>query len=181
VRSRVQATVFVLLALVLVGCGGSAAAEVTVPTIASTPPPVGVRVGNTAADLTLADLEGETISLSSLRGQPVLINFWAVWCPPCLTELPEMEEVYQAYQDQGFTVLAIHMEHDPAKVQSVVDRLELTLPVLLDAEGEVTRSYRVRGLPTSFFIDQSGIIHDTQLGAVDQEWIEKNLAEVGVE
>jgi peroxiredoxin len=141
---------------------------------------VGVKVGNTAPDLRLANLEGKEVSLSDLRGQPVLVNFWAVWCGFCRVELPEMQEVYEAYKDKGFVILAVDVQEEKPPVQDFVNELGLTFPVLLDTKGEVTRSYRVRGLPTSYFVDPNGVIVGVQVGPIDEAWMKKYLAQVGV-
>jgi peroxiredoxin len=92
-----------------------------------------------------------------------------------------MQRVYEAYKDQGFVILAIDVQEEKLLVQEFADELGLTFPVLLDTKGKVTRSYRVRGLPTSYFIDQNGVILDVQVGPVDAAWMKKNLAQVGVE
>jgi cytochrome c biogenesis protein CcmG/thiol:disulfide interchange protein DsbE len=138
-------------------------------------------VGMRAPDLELRTLDGDTIRLSDLRGQPVMINFWAVWCGFCRTELPEMQQAFEAYRDQGFTILAVDVQEDRSVVAPLVDELGLAFPVLLDSEAEVSRSYRVRGLPTSYFVDQNGVIIGRELGAIDKAWIETYLAQAGVE
>jgi peroxiredoxin len=177
VRSRTFAGVLPALLLVaLSGCGGDRDPDPT-----PTPPPVGVTVGARAPDLALQDLAGETVRLSDYRGQPVLINFWAVWCTFCRVELPEMQAVYDAYQEQGFVILAVDVMDAGSEVQEYADELELTFPILLDLEAEVIRSYRVRGLPTSYFVDQDGVIMGRQLGPIDAAWMERYLAQAGVQ
>ena len=169
-----------LAAVALVGCVATPE-QTTEPTPVPTAPSVGVKVGNTAPNLALADLEGTEMSLAGFAGQPVMINFWAVWCGFCRVELPEMQRVYEAYKDKGLVILAVDVQEEKLLVQEFADQLGLTFPVLLDTKGEVTRSYRVRGLPTSYFIDQNGVILDVQVGPVDAAWMENNLAQVGVE
>jgi thiol-disulfide isomerase/thioredoxin len=169
-----------LAAVALVGCAAMPE-QTTGPTPVPTAPSVGVRVGNTAPNLALANLEGTETSLAGFAGQPVMINFWAVWCGFCRVELPEMQRVYEAYKDRGFVILAVDVQEERLLVQGFADELGLTFPVLLDTKGEVTRSYRVRGLPTSYFVDQNGVILDVQVGPVDAAWMENNLAQVGVE
>jgi peroxiredoxin len=141
---------------------------------------VGVTVGALAPDLTLQDLAGETVHLSDYRGQAVLINFWAVWCTFCRVELPEMQAVYDAYRDRGFVILAVDVMDAAADVQEYVTEMGLTFPILLDPEAELTRSYRVRGLPTSYFVDQNGVIIGRELGPIDKEWMEQYLEQAGV-
>ena len=147
----------------------------------ATVPPVGVTVGRLAPELQLENLAGEQVRLSDLRGRPVMINFWAAWCGFCRIELPEMQEVYESYRDQGFTILAVDVQDERAEVQSFVEELGLTFPVLLDSRGEVSRSYRIRGLPTSYFVDQDGVIIGRELGPVDKGWMIEHLAMAGIE
>jgi cytochrome c biogenesis protein CcmG/thiol:disulfide interchange protein DsbE len=169
------------VALIFAGCAPAAAGQDQEVADAPTVPPVGVTVGMRAPDLALKALDGGTIRLSDLRGQPVMINFWAVWCGFCRTELPEMQQAFEAYRDQGFTILAVDVQEDRSVVEPFVDELGLSFPILLDSEAEVSRSYRVRGLPTSYFLDQNGVIIGRELGAIDKAWIVNYLAQAGVE
>jgi peroxiredoxin len=169
----------VLLALLLIALPACGREAETVPT--PTLPAVGVTVGALAPDLALQDLAGETVHLSDYRGQAVLINFWAVWCTYCRVELPEMQDVYDAYQERGFVILAVDVQDDAADVQAYADELGLAFPVLLDPKAEITRSYRVRGLPTSYFVDQNGVIIGRQLGPIDEAWMEQHLDQAGVQ
>ncbi|WP_054949455.1 thiol-disulfide oxidoreductase ResA [Numidum massiliense] len=118
--------------------------------------------GEQAADFTLESLEGKKVRLSEeLQGKAVMLNFWGTWCVPCKTEMPAIERRYQKYKDQGFTVLAINAAGESKlAVHSFVEDYELTFPVLLDPEKEVTRDlYKVIPLPTSVFIKPDGTIH----------------------
>ena len=122
--------------------------------------------GFLAPDFTLTTTAGETIRLSDLHGQAVLINLWATWCPPCRAEMPAIEKVYNEYKDQGFVVLAIDMTYqdDASAVPSFVLEHGLTFPILLDQTGEIARAYQLRSLPSSFFITRDGIIHEVVIG-----------------
>jgi peroxiredoxin len=172
-----------LFVLILITAGCTNAAPTPAPEVepAPTKPPIGLAPGYVAPELTLTDLQGETVRLSDLRGQPVLINFWAVWCTFCRIELPEMQEVYQEHRDSGFVILAVDVQEEAAEVRAFVEELGLTFPILLDSGGAVTRAYRVRGLPTSYFVGADGIILGKQLGPIDREWMAEHLALAGVE
>lgn len=123
------------------------------------------RVGAQAPDFTLTTLEGRTVQLSALRGQAVLVNFWATWCPPCRAEMPALEQVYRAYRDQGFVVLAVNAsDQDGGDVPAFVAAYGLTFPILLDQDGAVQRRYQVEAFPTSFFIDRRGVVQDVVVG-----------------
>ena len=124
------------------------------------------QVGFLAPDFSLPTTNGETIRLSDLRGQAVLVNLWATWCPPCRAEMPAIEKVYQEYKDQGFVVLAVDMtfQDDPSAVMPFVQEHGLTFPILLDQSGAVARAYQLRSLPSSFFITHDGIINEVVIG-----------------
>lgn len=167
--------------LLLAACARSETGQSGDPAPLATAPQVGVAVGQQAPELQLENLAGERVRLSDLRGQPVMINFWAVWCGYCRSELPEMQEVYEAYRDQGFVILAVDVQEERSVVQPFVEELVLTFPILLDGQGEVSRSYRVRALPTSYFLDQGGVIVARELGPVDEKWMIEHLAKTGIE
>jgi peroxiredoxin len=109
--------------------------------------------GFLAPDFELITTEGETIKLSELRGQAVLVNLWATWCPPCRAEMQSIERVYQDYKDQGFTVLAVNMTRQDqlSAVAPFVKEQGLTFPILLDETGEVANAYQLQS-PSSYFI-----------------------------
>jgi len=122
--------------------------------------------GFLAPDFELQTLDGESVKLSNLRGQAVLINLWATWCPPCRAEMPAIEKVYNEYQDQGLVVLAVNMTYQDAysDIAPFIDEYGLTFPVLLDETSKVGTAYQLRSLPSSFFIDRDGIISEVVIG-----------------
>jgi thiol-disulfide isomerase/thioredoxin len=109
-----------------------------------------------------------------------MINFWATWCGFCLLEMPEMQEAYAAYNDQGFVILAIDVREGQAEVSEFANELGLTFSILFDTEGEVTHLFQVRGLPTSYFVDREGVIIGTRVGPVDRPWIDEHVAQTGI-
>ncbi len=119
-----------------------------------------------APDIELKTTTGETIKLSDLRGQAVLVNLWATWCPPCRAEMKSIEKVYNEYKDQGLVVLAVNMTYqdDPTKITPFVTEQGLTFPILLDESGDVGHAYQIRSLPSSYFIGRDGIIHEVVIG-----------------
>ena len=138
--------------------------------------------GFRAPDITLQAIDGQTVSLTDLQGQVVLVNFWASWCPPCRAEMPDMQKVFEDYQDQGFIILAINstIQDQQSEAIDFVQAYGLTFPILFDFSGKVTTSYKVEALPTSFFIDRDGIIQEVVIGgpmaeALLRERIEKLL------
>ena len=107
------------------------------------------------ADFILSDLHGKTWTLKDLRGQVVLVNFWATWCPPCRREMPDLEALYQHFKKQGFIVLAISDE-DERKVKPFIDENGFTYPILLDPGRKVHQQYDIEGIPKSFVYDRYG-------------------------
>lgn len=124
------------------------------------------QVGFHAPDLNLPALGGEAISLESLSGQPVVINFWASWCPPCRSEMPAMQKVYDDYKDQGLVLLGINAANQDNRTDAVdfIKKNKLTFPILFDTGGQASFDYKVRSLPTTFFIDRQGKVQDVIVG-----------------
>jgi len=124
------------------------------------------RPGFIAPAFKLDSHTGETFSLADLQGKVLLINFWTSWCPPCRAEMPAIQQVFEDYQGDGLVVLGINAtnQDDITAVKSFVHENQLTFPVLLDLDGEISNQYNLHSLPTSYFIDQNGIIQDVVVG-----------------
>ncbi len=131
----------------------------------TTTPAQGIKVGNLAPDFQLNNLKGEPVSLSSLRGRPVLINFWATWCRACRIEMPYLQQVYEEWSDKGLVLLAINLGESLSKVEEFVKNYNLSFPVLLDTNQAISLRYNVRYIPTTFLIDKDGIIQEVKIGA----------------
>jgi peroxiredoxin len=122
--------------------------------------------GFLAPDFELPTTSGETVKLSDLRGQAVLVNLWATWCPPCRAEMPAIEKIYNEYKDRGLVVLAVNMTYQDtlSDISPFVNEYGLTFPILTDETGSVGASYQLRSLPSSFFIGRDGIINEVVIG-----------------
>lgn len=131
----------------------------------TTAPAVGIRIGNIATDFQLKDLNGQTVSLSGLRGKPVMFNFWATWCGPCRAEMPLLQQIYDAWKDKGLIVLEIDLQESASAVQQFMTDNKLTLPTLLDSDGQVSKAYAVTVIPTTYFVDKGGVIRQIVRGA----------------
>ncbi|HNB40682.1 MAG TPA: TlpA disulfide reductase family protein [Anaerolineales bacterium] len=136
------------------------------PTGTTTVAAAAPQAGFTAPDFTLKTAEGETYTLSELKGQAVLINVWATWCPPCKAEMPAIEKMYNEYKGQGFNVLAINstFQDDPLQIKPFTEEYSLTFPILLDETSDISRDYQVRSLPSSYFVNRYGIITEVVIG-----------------
>jgi cytochrome c biogenesis protein CcmG/thiol:disulfide interchange protein DsbE len=124
------------------------------------------QAGFAAPDFTLSTPTGETFTLSELKGQAVLVNLWATWCPPCRAEMPAMERMYQEYRERGFIVLAVNTtsQDDVFGVVPFAEKHALSFPVLLDETNTVATRYQLRSLPSSYFIDRDGMINEVVIG-----------------
>jgi thiol-disulfide isomerase/thioredoxin len=140
-------------------------------------PPDTAQVGELAPDFELETLTGDTIRLSELEGKPVLINFWATWCAPCVLEMPNFQKYYEDYPGQ-FEVLAINYGESKDVVGEFIHDIGVTFPVLFDNDAKVHGVYRFPGYPTSYIVDKTGVIRFQHIGLMDERTLEKYLTEV---
>jgi cytochrome c biogenesis protein CcmG/thiol:disulfide interchange protein DsbE len=117
-----------------------------------------------APDFVLQDTSGKSVRLRDLRGQVVLINLWATWCPPCIAEMPDLTTVYNAHKSEGFVILGVDDQERKETVMDFLARNPLPYPLLLDADSRVARAYGTDFLPASFLIDRRGVLRVTMPG-----------------
>jgi cytochrome c biogenesis protein CcmG/thiol:disulfide interchange protein DsbE len=129
--------------------------------------PAAPAVGHPAPGFSLTTTSGETFKLSDLRGKPVVLNFWATWCPPCRAELPELQAASQSLGSQ-VAFVGIDQAEAPDQVRAFAEKLGITYAIPLDESADASRLYAVRSLPTTFFIDRAGIIRQIQVGPVTE-------------
>jgi thiol-disulfide isomerase/thioredoxin len=120
------------------------------------------------------------IYLEETLGKVVLLNFWATWCGPCRVEMPFFERTYAEFKDEDFVVLAVDFDEPIEAVRAFKEELNLNFPILLDPGGEVQRTYRVLGYPTSVLIDREGLIHAIHVGIMTEAQLDDYLGELGV-
>ena len=119
-------------------------------------------------DITLPSLHGEPLRLADLRGQVILVNFWATWCHPCRTEMPSMQALYERYRAKGFTIVAIASDTQGSRVVApFTQRYGLTFPILLDPQNTIGTQLQLQGIPTTFLLDKHGRIAGLEVGARD--------------
>ncbi|NLN17740.1 MAG: TlpA family protein disulfide reductase [Firmicutes bacterium] len=135
-------------------------------------------VGAPAPDFTLADTQGENHRLSSYRGQPLLLYFWASWCTFCRDDLPQLEELYQTHSDDRLVILAVNLLEKPELVKIIAQQHGLSFPVLLDQNGAVSTAYLVKATPTYVFIDREGIVQAHVVGRPRSNVLQRNLKRI---
>jgi cytochrome c biogenesis protein CcmG/thiol:disulfide interchange protein DsbE len=134
--------------------------------------------GSLANDFELENLDGGKTRLSDLRGRVVVVNFWATWCIPCIEEMPMFESYSGRYPQ--FTLLGIDEQESKEKVNEHIEKMGITYPILLDYNAKVNDSYKVFILPTTFFIDEQGMIRFRHYGIMSQDQFTYYLRTLGV-
>jgi len=138
-----------------------------------------IKIGNPAPDFELQNTEGQTISLSGLRGKPVLLNFWKTSCYPCRLEMPFLQAIYNEWSDRGLELLTINIGESLSTIEKFMRDYFLSLPVLLDTGVNITQKYVIQYIPATFLIDENGIIKAMKVGAFrDKAEIEQALMQL---
>jgi peroxiredoxin len=124
-------------------------------------------------EVKVTDLKGNPVSLADYRGQVILYNAWATWCPPCKEEMPTLQAYYEKHQGEGFVIIAIEDGQPVNEVADFVENYGLTFPVWSDPKWVATTAFKTNSLPTSFVIDRAGVVRLTWGGAISREMLEK--------
>jgi len=135
--------------------------------------------GNNSAlvpDFTANTLTGETVHLNDYKGQVVMLNFWATWCPPCKAEMPAIQAAYKHYHEQGFTVLAINNRELSVQIQPFANALALTFPIVLDTDSALQQTFAIKGYPTSLFISDAGEIYASHTGMLTPQQLDTYIS-----
>jgi thiol-disulfide isomerase/thioredoxin len=177
-----------------VAAGAGAGAALWYAPNASAPSPIAPAPGTTpltaapapvvdapAPDFSLPGLDGRMAALADLRGKTVILNFWATWCDPCREELPLLEGIARTYAD-SLTVIAVETGEPAEEVRAFTNELGLKwIRVLTDPTGRTGSLYLVRGLPTTFFLDPTGMIRRIRIGTLNAAELESTLKQMGAE
>ncbi|MEZ5557338.1 MAG: TlpA disulfide reductase family protein [Pseudomonadales bacterium] len=123
-----------------------------------------VTLEEPAPDFTLKSLGGGNLRLDEYRGQVVLINFWASWCGPCRQEMPILDRLHQRYEDTGFAVLGVNVEGDARPAQEIVDKTQVSFPVLIDEGQKVSELYQLEAMPSTVVVDRDGNVRYVHRG-----------------
>jgi len=140
---------------------------------------VPAQVNYPSPDLTLTDIRGVTHSLSDYRGQVVLVNLWATWCPPCKAEMPTLQSYHNKYSDKGFAVIAINDGDPTPDVIQFVQEYQLTFSIWLDPTYIATENaFKTLNLPSSFIIDRDGTVRLSWVGEITSKMLEKYVTPI---
>lgn len=126
-----------------------------------------------APAIDLMTVDGRPLSLQALRGKVVLVNFWATWCEPCIREMPSLQQLRDQLHADGFEVLTVNYQEGPARINSFIEKLQLSLPVVRDTDGSVARAWGARIFPANYLVDRAGNIRHSMSGAAD--WTSPSL------
>ena len=125
--------------------------------------------GATMPSLTLPLYGGGQVALSELRGQPVVLNFWASWCAPCRAEAPTLEKVYGEYRERGVTFLGVGVRDVMERGQAFIDEFGITYPNAHDPQGQAWRAFRLTGVPETLFVTSDGVVAGRHIGHISEE------------
>ena len=117
-----------------------------------------------APDFVLPAMDGTELRLSELKGQVVMVNFWATWCGPCRQEMPLLQQLQLKYEPLGFTLVGINVEPDSAGARTWLQKAPVTFPILFDRQNQVAERFGVQGMPSSVFIDRAGNVRHVHRG-----------------
>ncbi|WP_264739135.1 peroxiredoxin family protein [Cytobacillus firmus] len=136
----------------------------------------GLGIGLKAPDFELKNLQGETVKLSDYSGKKVMLNFWATWCPPCKAEMPDIQKFYT---QRGNEIVILAVNIDPqSDVAGFAEEMRVNFPILLDVNEKASNDYQIITIPTTFFIDEEGIIRNKYLSAMSLEIMNQYIDEM---
>jgi peroxiredoxin len=133
------------------------------------------EVGRALPDFNLPDLDGKMVRLSDYRGRPVLINFWATWCPPCRAEMDDLEAFYYDHQKEGLMILAVNSGESRDIAAEFAQELGLSFTVLLDEDFTISDQWLINSLPTSILVDRDGVVQVIHVGLFSAEQMDEEL------
>ena len=146
--------------------------------IARVPATSPALVGSVAPDFTVSDLDGNPMRLADLRGRPVVVNFWASWCGPCVEEFPLLEDAARRHQDDGLAIVGIVYQDRSEAARTFMARNGATWPAAMDPGERVAAAYGILAPPETFFIGRDGTIVSRQIGQLSEGSLEDQLAAI---
>jgi peroxiredoxin len=165
-----QRVIFFLVALMLFSAVSDNYAQNFLPW------PIDKVIGETAPDFILKDMSGKDVTLSSFKGKPVVLNFWATWCPYCRQERPYLKSLYEEYKDKDLVIIAVSIDRSSKTLKRFLEQNPAPYMVLTDPEGMTAALYNIMGYPTTYLINRNGKINQKLVGPV--EWTDRNVKDI---
>ena len=138
--------------------------------------------GRAGPDFVLERVGGGTVRFSDLQGKPVLLNFWASWCPPCRQEMPEIVAAYERHKAEGLIVLGVNLQEADSRIANFASDYGMEFPLVIDRDGDVGEAWRIggafSGLPSSYFIDATGVVRGVFNQPLTKDSIEQGLVDI---
>ena len=179
---KLKATVIFLLAMLIAGFTIFLAIGVMGTTTATSRSGKEL-VGKKAPSFVAPKVGGQLVSLENYKNKPLVLNFWASWCPPCRDETPGMERIWRKYEDQGVVILGINVQDGEKEAQRYISEFGVTFSNALDLDGSITVDYGVTGLPVTFFIDNDSVITGRWVGSISEDrldnWVSNLIFSTG--
>jgi len=138
----------------------------------------GIEIDSPAPDFELQAISGQTVRLSDLNGKPVVINFWATWCGPCVREMPALQKYQNRHPD--LVVLGLNEGESVEVVKAFIDKMNFTYQILLDEKTQVAPQYQVMIMPTTYFVDENGIVLARHFGYMGEDQLKFYLGAIGI-
>ena len=133
---------------------------------------IGSKLGLYAPNFESEYLNGTKVSLYELRGKSVILNFWATWCPPCVREMPRLDEFYQKHKNE-IILIGVNLGEKNKTIERFLQRVNVTFPIVKDKNKSIEKSYNILIRPSTFFIDKNGVIVDKRLGEISKEELDE--------
>jgi thiol-disulfide isomerase/thioredoxin len=183
-----QTLLVALVIFVLVACGGPAETNAPPTAMPEVPHTIAAEskllddsgvtlmpnVGDVAPDFAYTLPDGTTHKLSELRGKKVLLNFWATWCEPCRSEMPDLQQATQAYGDK-LVVLGVNKLEQVAVIPPFLKEVPVSFPLIVNTQGDISSRYAAKNIPTSFFINSDGTVGFRQIGVMTYDFIRMHV------
>lgn len=123
--------------------------------------------------ISLPTPDGDTLSIASFQGKVVFVNFWGTYCPPCVAELPEMQQLYDELSDEDFVIIGLNAEEKPEKVKAFIAKKHITFPIVISDDATVNAIFGLKHMPTTWFIDRNGILRGKIEGQISKSMAKK--------
>lgn len=127
----------------------------------------------TTPNLPFQDLNGTSYTIKDLKGKPIILNFWASWCPPCRAEMPSMNRAWEKVKDEGILMLAVNVGEPPETISQFTEEVPIDFPIILDVDTQLSQAWGVRGMPTTYIIDAAGKVVYSAVG--ERPWDDDNI------